>query len=190
MTMPSPRTTYVLALLVLLCTGYVFFFERRFETIDERRRLQDRVLRVTSDEIQRLKIRRDHWTSAIIERVDPQQFRISEPVEAAADAGEMMRLLSAVEFLRSQAQLDTDGTSEQSLHEYGLRPARLEISLELKGQQEVNLLLGKEAPGGGIYAHVLGNETVHVVDKSVLDLFDRQLDRITGATELGEERAG
>jgi hypothetical protein len=188
-TVGSARTTYVLAGLAVLATGWVFFFETTLETTEERRALENRVLRITADEVARIEIKRDHWTSALLERTGAAtDFRLVEPAAAAADAEDVGRMLSALEFLESRSRIEGAGNDQGRLYELGLDPPRLEIGLADTNGREVQIAFGKEpVAGGGVYLRVLGEGSVHVVDAGVLETFDRYLDRAAG---IEKERSG
>jgi len=180
--MPSPRTTIFLGVLVLLASGHVFLLEPRLETTAERERFAGRVVRLTADEVERIEIRRDAWTSAVVERVDPVQFRTVEPQEGAVDGAQVARLLSALEFLESRALLLGDGADEARRYEYGLLPPRLAVALGLADGREVRLSLGKEVPlGGDVYLHLHEQRSVHVVGQEIRDLLEGLLDALGGA---------
>jgi hypothetical protein len=189
--MPSPGSTFFLGALVLLGAGYLFFFESDMESTDERQRLAARVLRVTAEEIERVKLRRDAWTSAVVERVGPTEFRVTEPNVAAADAAQVARVLSALEFMDSRADLDGAGIEAKRLVEYGLDPPRLEVDLRLAKGQEQRLILGAEAPlNGGVYVRANGEDALRVVDKAVFELLDAELSRLTGTENRVDESEG
>jgi hypothetical protein len=183
----------LLAALVLVGSGFVFLFEGRLESTEEHRASEGKLLRFTPEEVRRIKIRRDAWTSALIERVDAHAFRLVEPVEGATDAAVVMRLLSALEFLKTRGDLQ-DEADEGRRYAYGLSPARLEIDLELDEGREIHLALGSSPPvGGGVYLAVAGQSVVHVVDKRVLTSASELLERSvavgqSGAGEKEQER--
>jgi len=183
--MPSAHTTVLLAALVLAGFGYVFLFEARLESTEEHRISEGRILRFSPDEVRRIKIRRDAWTSVLIERVDAHGFRLVEPVEGAADAAAVTRLLSELEFLKTHGDLQ-DGADEGRRYSYGLSPARLEIDLDLDQGREIHVALGSTPPaGGGLYLVVAGQDTVHVVDKRVFSDASQLLDRSVGPGQSG-----
>ncbi|HEY3447674.1 MAG TPA: DUF4340 domain-containing protein [Myxococcales bacterium] len=178
--MPSARVTTLMAALVLLGTGYLFFFEGQSESTAQHRQGEGRVLRLSADEVRRIKIRRDAWTSAVLERVDAHGFRLVEPTEGPADAAAVQKLLSELEFLKSHGRLA--GADEAGRVSYGLRPARLEVDLEVGEGREVRVSLGSAPPvGGGVYLAVEGEADVHVVSKHVLEAASELLDRSVGA---------
>jgi len=174
-----------LAALVLAGFGFIFLFEGDLATTEEHRANDGWVLRFAPDEVRRIKIRRDAWTSALIERVDAHAFRLVEPVEGATDASLVLRLLSQLEFLKSRGDLQ-DGADEARRFAYGLSPARLEVSLELDPGREIHLALGATPPvGGGVYLSVVGQDVVHVVDKRVFADASALLDRSVAAGQSG-----
>ena len=180
--MPSARITSLMAALVILGCGFLFFFEARFETTEDRRHTEDRVLRLTAEEVQRVKIRRDAWTSAVIERVDAHSFRVVEPIEGRADAKLVMQLLSNLEFMKSQGVLPADGADEGRRYAYGLSPAHLEMDLETHEGREIRLAFGNTpAVGAGVYLSILGTDAVYVVDERVESVAGLLLDRAVGA---------
>jgi hypothetical protein len=185
--MPSARITGLLAALVILGTGFLFFFEARFETTTEHQRTEDRVLQLTTDEVVRIKIRRDAWTSTVLERVDAHSFRVVEPTEGPADRALVTRLLSDLEFLKRQSVLE--GADDKRRYSYGLSPARLELDIELHEGREIHMSFGNTpAVGAGVYLSVLGTDPVYVVDERVFSTAGLLLDRVVGssATDSGE----
>jgi len=188
--MPSARTTLSLAALVVLCGGYLFFFEARFETTEAQQHDQGRVLKFSPEEVQRIKLRRDAWTSALIERVDAHGFRVVEPVEGSADSAAVTRLLSDLEFLTSRSVLPMDGADERRRYTYGLSPARLELDLGLAEGRELRLAFGNSPPvGGGQYLSLSGADSIFVVDEKVFTGASLLLDRVMGTPQrdLGEK---
>jgi hypothetical protein len=186
--MPSPRTTYILALLVLITTGYVFFFEPKLQTTEQLMRSAGRIFDVHPAQVARLKIYRDQWTSVLLERENDSSFRIVEPSSGAADSAEVAKLLSALEFASSSATLDGDGGDEARLYEYGLSPPVLQVSVALSSGNETGFMLGKETPTqDGVYLKVLADPHVYVVEKPFFELFEKYLNTVTGQPALAPQ---
>ena len=189
--MPSIRTTYWLAILVLAGVGYLFFFERTFESTTEHARRARQVLAVSGDQVERIKMHRDAWTSATIERTGPDGFRLTEPAEHAVDGSAVAKLLSALEFLEFKDALPGEAASARRLQEYGFDPGRLEVDLGIADGREPRLTFGATPPlGGGVYLRVSANDTVFVVDSAIFDLFDKELDKILEAGDQAPTHEG
>jgi hypothetical protein len=182
--MPRASTTYWLLTLVLFGAGYLFFFEGRMPTTTEELRHSKHVLKLVADDVDRIKMRRDAWTSAMLERAGGTNFRLVEPAEKAIDSTVVARLLSTLEFLEYQASLPAEAADNKRSHDYGLDPPRLEVDLGLTTGNEIRLAFGN-APqvGSGTYLRVVGDETLFVVDLAVFDLFNKALDSVRAAAE-------
>ena len=163
--MPIMRTTIVLAVIFTVGLGHILFFEPRLKSSDERRIEATRVVNIAADDVQRIRIRRDHWTSTVIERTGTGSFRMVEPSAADIDDGLVSRLLSTVEFLKRQAVFKQTEAGAAAHSVYGLDPPELEMSMETAGGRMAHLAIGRESPGGsGIYLKVFGEDTINVVD--------------------------
>lgn len=175
--MTISRTTLILAVVFTIGLGHIIFFEPRLKNTMERQSSANRVLKVTAEEVQRIRIRRDHWTSALIERTGEHSFRIAEPAAAAADSGLVARLLSALEFMERQAFFQSSAGDGMAHSAYGLDPAQLEISIELGRGREVHLVFGnKSSDGKGFYVQVWGDEGINVVNTDAKQIAESLLD--------------
>ena len=184
--MPSLKTTICLGVIFVIGLGFIFLFEAHTESTRERQRLARRVVRLSSDEVEMLRIRRDSWTSALIQRTGPGQFRVSEPVPRAVADEQVLELLSTVEFLDYQVVLAGEARQEDRLYQLALEPPRLEIDMAMSGEREVRLALGGAPPGGGgLYLLVRGGDDIYVVPQSLLQQAEKLLDVATGEPEPG-----
>ena len=178
--MPSVRTTYMLAAFAVLALAYLVFFDSHFVSTAEAERHSGRVLHLVAADIEKVKLWRDAWTSALIERAGTHEFRLVEPAERVLDSGRIYQLLSELEFLQSKSELRGDGVNPEHLYAYGLSQPRLTVALTLADGSERHIVFGADAPvGNGVYVRVSDEKDVHVVDNKVLALFDRALDQVT-----------
>ena len=188
--MPIARTSVILAVLFTLGLGHILFFEPRLMSTGERRAAEKRVVSLIADEVQRIKIRRDHWTSILLERAGPRSFRMVEPTAAAAQSSLVSRLLSTIEFLEKRATFDGHRQEGQGRRDYGLDPPQIEISLAAEDGREIHLAVGKEsAMGKGIYLQVLGEDAINVVSAKLSTIANRLLDVSLGEDERNTERS-
>ena len=182
--MPKASTTYWLLALVLFGAGYLLFFERRMPSTSEDQKHTKHVLKLVADEVDRIKLRRDAWTSATLERAGSANFRLVEPAEKAIDSAAVLRLLSTLEFLEFKASLPEEAGNNKRSYDYGLDPPRLEVDLGLTTGQEVRLAFGGTPQvGEGAYLRIIGDDTLFVVEASVFELFNRALDSAMEAAQ-------
>lgn len=138
-----------------------------------------------------------------LERQEKEKWRITEPIQVAADFAKVSNLLRWI----TQDQIEAFHNKPASLKAVGLDPPHGEIRLMLEGGTEATLFLGTKTKGsgapkeGGIYARRSGEEDLLVLKgafleelpKQVADLrerkllaFDReQVDRIELQTPKG-----
>ena len=175
--MALARTNFVLAALLVIGLGHILFFEPRITTTHQARKLEQRVLNMVAGEIERIKIKRDHWTSSLIHRTGPTTFRVVEPVASAADNKLVMRLLSTLEFLKYKSKISLENSNAASHANYGLGSPELEISLESSDQRQIHIAVGT-ASGmkDGIYLMVRGENHISAVGSKVQKLADKLLD--------------
>lgn len=79
---------------------------------------------------------------------DPGGWRLTEPLRGPADAEAIGAMLDHMAGIRIDATVDDDAT-EAELAEYGLAPAPLSLSLELKSGKKLALYVGEKDPLSG-----------------------------------------
>jgi hypothetical protein len=179
----AARSTPWLAGAVALGFAWIGLFEPRLPTTPELQQLDARLIGARGAEVRRIKISRDAWTYATLERVDEGSFRTVDPTDRVVPASASRRFLSAVEFCTVHHQLDGDRARP---HDLGLDRPRLTLALQLAEPPEVVLTFGKDGPGG-VYTTVAGRDGVSVVDPSLLLAAEALLDDILIVPE-GEDR--
>lgn len=115
-----------------------------------------------------------------LERREKNEWWITEPLEAKADAAKVSNLLRAVTQDQVTTFLDNPPANLGNL---GLDPPRGEITLALEGGAETTLLLGAGKKPGGVYARRRGEQKVlelkedfvKGLPQQVADLRDRML---------------
>ena len=125
-----------------------------------------------------------------LERQEKGKWRITEPVEVAADSGKVSDLLHSL----TQDQIQTFPDKPASLKMVGLDPPRGEIRLTLDGGTEVTLFLGvKKKEGGqkkegGVYARRSREEQVLVLKETFLKEIPKQVADLRDRTLLALDR--
>jgi len=190
----SPRLTFTLAVLFVLASAWLLFFEPRFESTDQHAVDERRVLHLHADQVRSMHLRKDAWTSAALERIDAATFKRTEPVPGAVDSPAVAELLSELEFQEHQATLEGHGTDPGHLYDEGLTPPALAVTLGLADGREVEFDLGKETPtGDGVYLHAKDEANVQVVPLALRDRLKRLLDQLadtSAATSTPGPEAG
>jgi hypothetical protein len=121
-----------------------------------------------------------------LERQEKGKWRITEPVEVAADSGKVSDLLHSL----TQDQIQTFPDKPASLKMVGLDPPRGEIRLTLDGGTEATLLLGEreKKEKGGVYARRSGEEQVLVLKETFLKEIPKQVADLRDRTLLALDR--
>lgn len=120
-----------------------------------------------------------------LERQEKGKWRITEPVEVAADSGKVSDLLRSL----TQDQIQTFPDKPASLKMVGLDPPRGEIRLTLDGGTEATLLLGeREKKEKGVYARRSGEEQVLVLKETFLTEIPKQVADLRDRTLLALDR--
>lgn len=188
--MATPRTTFVLAVLVVLATAYLLFFEPRIESTDERAISERRILHVHANQVVAMKLRRDAWTFAAVERIDGATFKRTEPVPGAADSAAIGEILSDLEFLDHQTVLPGHGTQTAYLYDEGFSPPHLSAILTLVDHRELEFDLGSETPTvDGVYLHVRDDSAVQIVPTTLKTRLDQMLDKLADTSSTTNAEA-
>jgi len=120
-----------------------------------------------------------------LERQEKGKWRITEPVEVAADSGKVSDLLRSL----TQDQIQGFPDKPASLKMVGLDPPRGEIRLTLDGGTEATLLLGeREKKEKGVYARRSGEEQVLVLKETFLTEIPKQVADLRDRTLLALDR--
>lgn len=99
------------------------------------------VWNLDADAISRLRLVRGDETIVLVREGD--DWRLTEPVEAAADASEVRFVLDRLAELAGGRELPGEDLSQ-----YGLEPPRAELEVQLSSGASYTLALGDEAPTG------------------------------------------
>lgn len=112
-----------------------------------------------------------------VERAD-FAWKLTAPVAYPAQARLIEAFLDACTRLTSRIDIPAADRASQprGLAAYGLQPPRARVTLQ-QGGRSFELRLGSPSPvGDSVYAQVAGDDSVKVVEASLLDLFPRTVD--------------
>jgi hypothetical protein len=178
--MASSGTTVALAVAVLLGFAWIGFFEPSLRTTEELAIDEHRLVLLRAADVQKLRVRRDEWTAATVERVDAHSFRVTEPGDRALPPGAVERLLSQVEFARVEDRITAPDA--QTLVSLGLDRPVLTLTLGLADGQTIDLAFGKAVVMQGA-AWVRVGDTVDLTDSKLREAAERLLDAATAVED-------
>jgi hypothetical protein len=145
------------------------------------------ILDFTDADVGRIILARDGTDTVALQKHE-DLWKITKPVEYAADAGEVRSFLSSLRGLRAQDFIDDP---DDDLSTYGLAAPRLRVTLSV-GEDGVqkSVLLGSEAPGTPkrIYAKRGERGTVYLVGDWTLQNLERDVGKFRDRTVLPFER--
>jgi hypothetical protein len=190
----KPRTLLILLSIVLVLGAFIWFYERKLPSSEERVELGKKVFRLEKGDVTAVTI--DSGKGSVrLERValaKPEkprvdkaappaassEWRMVRPLATRADAFAVDRLLEAVASLEKSRTLE--GTDSKAV---GLDKPRATLRLTTKGGETVLRLGAEVPPGGNLVAGVDGRKQTYVVadnilteaDRNPLDWRDRQM---------------
>lgn len=164
-------TPIVLAILCVLLTAFIVFFERGWRSTDEERDQAPRLYKIPAGEISWISIKNPQ--DRILLKKVAGRWRIAEPVDLAADTEAVERLVRELRNLEHVQQFDATDT-EKGLEAYGLVPPSVVLRARWDGE-EVELRIGARAPmGASVYAQTQKNvRRVYAIGAGMLDMLSR-----------------
>lgn len=187
------KTTIILAIVAIIGAAYVFLYEKKQSTLEERYHFEKTVLyNLSADSIKKIKmIKADEPFMFEKVKVDylggKERWMMKEPIETRADESVINGFLSTVEFLENVTRFEKVDDKKVSKKDYGLDKPTFEITLWVKqsagsnvddgagnssGFKEVTFFIGdRVSTGEHIYLQLKGSEEVLVVaDEVALNL--------------------
>ena len=158
------RSTIILIIVLGALVGYIYYLNRDGATDEDAK--EKAFASVNAEDIEEVQIRSADGETSRAQKADGA-WRLVEPVQAAADENELTSITSSLASLDMQRVVDENAPD---LKEYGLEPARLEVSFRTKADKEPKrILLGERTPtGGDLYARFPDQKRVFLVS-SFLD---------------------
>ncbi len=179
------KTTLVLFAVFAGLLGVVLFFESRGAKKEAAKETADTLISLASGDIARVSLVRDGETLAF-ERDDAGPWRLTAPLQAAADDYEVGILVDALSSLRIERVVEEEAADPAA---YGI--PKTEVSLWVKGKDApVRLLVGMENPlDKSLYAKreddprivLLASTLKTALEKRVFDFRDKSVFRFTPA---------
>ena len=178
--MKGVRSFLVLLAIAAALAVYLYYDSKR-EPGDENKR--EKVFAgLASDKIESVTVKSHGGDQTTVEK-QGAEWRVTQPAAVAADGAELSGITSNLASLEVQRVVDEQATD---LRQYGLDPARIEVTFKFAGKDQ-KLLIGQKTPtGSDLYAKVPDKPRVFLVasylesifNKSTFDLRDKTILKI------------
>jgi Domain of unknown function (DUF4340) len=176
----KPRTLLVLLVVVLALGAFIWFYERKLPSTEERTELEKKVWRLEKDDVTALTLQSSKG-QVRLERVKNRgpkkkdglaeepavEWRMTRPLAVRADSFAVDRLLASLTALEKNRSLD-----EVNARDVGLDKPRAVIRLATKDGEKVLRLGAEVPPGGSLIAGFEGEKGAYVVSDSILSEID------------------
>ncbi len=160
------RSTILLLAVALGIGAYIWFFEKKQMSTQEREQKEKLVFSVSADDIDRIEVSREKGT-VVCARDKAGEWNLEKPLAYKADKARIRGMLSRLEGLKSERVIPGAGLGEKELEEFGLKEPRLTARFRARGK-DLGLEIGADTPlGETAYARVDGSKDVQVIAKGV-----------------------
>lgn len=162
------KSTLILLVVLGALVGYISYQDRS-ATEDDDRELA--FASVNAEKIEEVRITASDGSTSRVQKTDGT-WQLVEPVQAAADEGELSSITSSLASLDIQRVVDEEAAD---LAQYGLEPARVEVAFRTQGATEPRrILFGERTPtGGDLYARFPDQKRVFLVSSFVDSTFNK-----------------
>jgi hypothetical protein len=174
------RSFLVLLAVLAALAGYLYY-DSKHEPGDDKK--PEKVFAgIASDKVERVTVKSASGDLTTVEK-QGAEWQMTQPAAVAADGAELSGITSNLASLEVSRVVDEQPTD---LKQYGLDPARIEVTFKFAGKDQ-KLLLGQKTPtGGDLYAKVPDKPRVFLVasflettfNKSTFDLRDKTILKI------------
>jgi hypothetical protein len=182
------RGLSTLAMVVVLAGlgGYIYYLDSKPAT-DGPDAKEKAFASVVSDDIEEVQIALGEEKPAKLTKADGT-WKLVEPSAADADSTELSSITSSLSTVDIQRVVDEQG---KDLAQYGLAPARIDVSFKVKGQPTARRILfgDKTTTGGDIYAKLAESPRVFLVSSYLESTFKKDPFSLRDKTILKVDRS-
>ena len=184
--MAGLRSTIALLVLLAGIGGYIYFVESKRDPAAADAKAKA-FAELVPDSIEEIRIKNaDGETSRVVKSGD--KWQLVEPNKADADTGVVGTVTSNLSTLEVQRVVDENPTD---LKQYGLEPARIDLSFRRKDQKDFQqLLVGEKTPtGGDVFAKLPNEKRVFLVSSFLESIFNKSSFDLRDKSVLKFDRA-
>jgi hypothetical protein len=174
-------SSFLVLLVVAAALGGYLYYDSKHESTDQKK-LEKVFSDLQSDKIERITVKSDRGDTTTVQK-QSGSWRVTAPLAAGADESELSGMTSNLASMEVQRVIDD---KPGDVKQYGLDPARVELTFT-SGGKDHRILLGQKTPSGSdMYAKLPDKPRVFVVpsfldttfDKSTFDLRDKTILKI------------
>ena len=167
--MKGLKTTIGLVIVLAGLVGYIYFVESKKPAAGTE--TKEEAFSVQADDIEEVIIKAADGETTRAQKGEAG-WRVTEPVKAEGDSNQLSSIASSLSSLEIQRVVEENPTN---LANYGLEPARVEVSFRTKGDgQPRRLLIGDKTPtGDDLYAKQPDTKRVFLISSMLDNTFNR-----------------
>src|SRR5215467_13272646 len=155
--MKGLRSFLVLLVVAAALGGYLYYDSKHTST--DQKKLEKVFPDVQADRIDKITVKSDKGDTTTVQK-QSGSWRMTQPLATGADDSELSGLTSNLASMEVQRVIDD---KPGDVKQYGLDPARIEVSFT-SGGKDRKVLLGQKTPSGSdMYAKVPDNPRVFLV---------------------------
>ncbi|MCX6355248.1 MAG: DUF4340 domain-containing protein [Candidatus Aureabacteria bacterium] len=168
------RTTLILIIIALGIGSYIWFFERKQMSTEEREQKGKILFSLKADDIDKIELVKEKETIVCTKDKDGN-WSIEQPLKYMADKSPLQSICSRLESLNSERAIKGEELDEKKIEDFGLKKPRIIVRFRARGK-EMSLALGEDAPlGESAYAQIVGDKTVYLVNKSLYPVLNKEV---------------
>lgn len=168
------RTTLILLIVALGIGAYIWFFEKKTMSTDEREEKGKLVFLVKADDIDKIEIVRG-GEEIVCVRDKAGDWQIEKPLRYPADKSVLGSIAGRIESLSSARVIPRAELDDKKLDEFGIKKPRLAARFNASGKG-MGLNVGNDAAmGNNLYATIAGKDDVFVVDKNIFQTLNKDV---------------
>jgi Domain of unknown function (DUF4340) len=176
------KSFLMLVVIALGLGAYLYFVESKRQPGDSDKK--DKVFSVESDKIDELAIKTESGERTAL-RKKGNDWQIVQPVTTASDGAAVSSITSNLSTLEIQRVIDEN---PGDLKEFGLEPARIEVTFKSGGKEQRLLLGRKTPPATDLYAKLPDQKRVFLVPSFVESTFNKSTFDLRDKTALKFDR--
>jgi hypothetical protein len=180
------RSTIILLVLAIGLGGYIYFVESERDPAAADAKPKA-FTELAADNIEEIRIKNAEGEISHLQRVG-DNWQLLAPNKADADTGVVGTVTSNLSTLEVQRVVDENPAD---LKQYGLEPARVDLSFRLKDQKEFQqLLVGDKTPtGGDVFAKRPNEKRVFLISSYLESIFNKSSFDLRNKSVLKFDRA-